>query len=336
MMFLVQKLPHMQYNFLSTSYLILEFVRITSLSYYRVKCVTGQQLLRNIFDNINCADQILSLSGVKVPHRRNLIESAIFTVFVIVVYTEITYLLAEKANTTKIYKNLNELHSFFNIAAKSALFYAVMMFLLHFTFVIYIIKQRLQLIRHIVQKKKLLRERRHAWNSCVRLTSLTISTSRNTFNDTQSYSKNMQLAYRCIYDAFCNAKRFYGNFFILNLLVFVLWASITLLFSVIGSDFVYIMSYIVFTLTLEVLPVVLCECIEVNFKYIQFILTSYYCTTELKCFDPDVKSLKKWIYQCSHMDKKFECGYFEIDLNLINVLVNFVSLFIFSMLPSYT
>lgn len=326
----------MQYTFLSTSYLILEFVRISSLTYYRVRCMTSQQLLRNILNNINCADKFLARSGIKVPHWRNLMECTVFTMIVVVFYTVITYLLAMKANHSKIYKQLNELHSFANVAAKSASFYAVMMFLVHFTFVIHIIKQRLDLVRHAVLKIRPLRDRRQAWDSCVRLMTEGISTTRHPVSDTQTYTKNIQLVYGCIYEAFCDVKLFYGNFFILNLLVFVLWTSITLLFSVIGSDFVYIMSYILFTVLLEIVPVFICEYIETKFQYIQFLLTSYHCTTEMKCFDPEVKSLKKWIYQCSHMDRKYECGYFEIDFNLVSLLINFVSLFIFSMLPSYT
>lgn len=53
---LVARTLSVQYTFPNVMYLLLDYVLLIKLSYYRVKCIVSEELLETIAVNIDCAD----------------------------------------------------------------------------------------------------------------------------------------------------------------------------------------------------------------------------------------------------------------------------------------
>lgn len=59
---------------------------------------------------------------------------------------------------------------------------------------------------------------------------------------------------------------------------------------------------------------------------IETLINKLYWSNDSKRYESTTRNIKKWFSQCDHNDRKFDCGYLEIDINLLSLLLNFVPL----------
>ena len=92
--------------------------------------------------------------------------------------------------------------------------------------------------------------------------------------------------------------------------------------------FAYSLCFVARLLDMVVIPLLLCTSLKLELRNIRSLLSNcYHCKSEaslLKC------KLDKWMGPNTTMD--FDCGFFEIDVGLCAVVVDFVSLFVFAIL----
>lgn len=121
-----------KYNFNGILYVIVDVVRIMSLTYYRIKYNKHPNVFSDILENINFVDQNLQNAGIKVQHVRNLILCTLYTVINMSVHLTVSYsILFINTNLLNTFNTIQEFVSLYNILVKFFTYYSFLLFLMH-------------------------------------------------------------------------------------------------------------------------------------------------------------------------------------------------------------
>ena len=132
--------------------------------------------------------------------------------------------------------------------------------------------------------------------------------------------------------AYCSVKKFYKQFYYLNEVLFVLMMSLLIMYCVMISS-LFLHCLVVFTMTVHAIPVALCLCIQRELESIQTLLSKFYWINNFQNSTPNTAEIRQLLWECVHKDNKFDCGYFKVDISLLLIIFNFITLFIFTIIP---
>lgn len=310
-------------------YIFLDAIRISTLTYYRIKCVNIGNVLIDILEVVNHMDERLDSAGIKVRHTRNLIVCILYTTFTISMQLAVWYLIYVKTQLTETCKALQESASLYNHLLKYFTYESFLFFLLYFVFVVNCLGQRLRLVCCKIEKFK----ETHVWMSAWErgTTFSAVGCSESLTIRKHDYLKEIQILQSSIYDTFCNTNSFYNFFFISCLWFSVLHSSISILLMAIDSNIIFLILLFINPIQFSVIPISVCVFAANEFQRINAALYRLCHTNNCNSFNRILKAL---YYSCFHAEKYFDSGYFKMELMLLCVLYNFVPLFVFAMFPT--
>lgn len=212
LVFLVQKLLQMDCTFSGVIYTMMHVVRLAMLTYYRIKCITEQKAIGDIFQNIDYADRSLARdAGVKVPHKTNQIVCTLCSLSFILTSIAVLYFFTHAENWDKISQVLAEKYSEFSVYEKCLAFLSSMLVSMQFIFLLYVINQRLELLAGAILKAlEQFDGRKTAWDN--RAVCVSVSGTLEEMNGSRVNCTKLQTIYRSI-----NALMKAQNVFILRL-----------------------------------------------------------------------------------------------------------------------
>lgn len=328
---LVQEISLLEYNMFSALYFLMHIVGTTLLTYYRIKCVRERTVTSDIFKMFNYIDESLKRDvGVKIPHARNQILCTLYTVFIILLSAVVSFIFVPEDNRLKSIFIMGEIYYGCSILDKYLAFHSTILLSTQLTFLLYLIKQRIELLNCATLRiVKRLVKRKIAWNNRVGCVSVCGTLGKaEALRKLQVHYRKLLFMYGCINAAYDGIKRMYTEFVCLKLVTAILVISIDVLFSVLTqTPGVYYIFLAILTLSLDVSPILLCENIRKASLYAEALFRQIYCNIRFKL---DNENTMKYTYQCTHEEQTFDCGYFEVDSNLLLLLYNFISLFIIS------
>lgn len=332
----VTVLNHVRLNdyFVVVMFSLMDIVSVVMLTFYRVKCMTDGKVINDILDNVCCADRCLRRLGITVPHKRNLVLCVTSAIAFLFIGTVIDCLIIEKARS---FGANNAVVS--SLAVKFVMSYCALVFFGQFVFVLYIVKQRIGLVRRAVETYSYASKRKLAWrydnsNREVLVGIISRKWWSNLSRDQKQFNcKDLKLLYNCISEAFHKATKFYTRFYQLNFLFFVFSISLNLHFSLQSNRTSWsTILYTAFSGLLQAIAVVLCIRIKHDFDCYQTLIARLYYLQRARVLSPVIAIVDKtWLYQLAHSDADFDCGYFVVHSSLIMTLFDFVTLFIFAM-----
>ena len=132
--------------------MIVDAVRATVMSYYRLKYLIGRNVVTDILDNINYVDKCLESVGIQVAHTRNLIVCVLYTVVNILALIVLLYWSLVRTDMLKTFQLVKETISCYSIVVDSFSYYLMLLFLMHFVFLVYTIGGRMRLVHHAIAK----------------------------------------------------------------------------------------------------------------------------------------------------------------------------------------
>lgn len=165
--FLLKLFSLQHFTFVSVLCLVLDVTIISIITYTRVKYMTDKHVFSDIIDSISYADYHLTCLGVSVPHARNHIVCTVYTVVVLcfaAIKSFIVFRPQDKVRWTNLVADNLRLLS---VTVKIVNFFSGVLCLAQFTFLLFMIKQRLRLIRHATDKIEKYDKRKIAWENSV-------------------------------------------------------------------------------------------------------------------------------------------------------------------------
>lgn len=336
---IVRTLPLTKFNMSTVLYCVMHVVRVVSVTYYRIKCVTQQTAISDVLRNIDYADRLLERdAGVKVSHAKDQLLCTLYTVSASSMSVALLWYGFETGEGQQIALVLGGMYTNFSALEKYLAFYGAMLMSMHFTCLLYFINQRLCLLKDAIMKavQHLDEHRKIAWDSRVVCVSLsgTLETADASVARLEADYETLKTVYGCIDAAYDGVQHTYREFAGSTLAITAVLASINIVFliaTLVPSGFTTFV--VVLILFLQVTPVVFCECINLAFRSTQTLLNQFCSNITLKLGNKNAK--KYTAYKRNQKQQfTFDCGYFDLDSNLLLLLYNFISLFVFSMLSS--
>ena len=161
-------LSNMKHN-VTTSMLTLHII----VTYYRIKYITDQHVVSDIVRNIAYADRSLERdAGANVPNKSNQVVCALYTLSFTLISIIVLYSFMNMENERKISTLLSESYSTsyfsyylvyygrFKTLEKCLALHSMVLVCMQFTFMLYLISQKLGLLQSAVLKKALKLEER--------------------------------------------------------------------------------------------------------------------------------------------------------------------------------
>lgn len=330
---LLIQLSTMRYSFIHVTYELAQILHVAMLTYYRIKFIARKNVISDIYRNIDCASVSIESVGVKVAHKREKLECAIYTALIIAVHLMHLLFIIPNEKRNHSFDILNTVYSNSYHLVKCLLSYSRRILLAQIVFMLYVIKNRLALFENAILKSENCFERNIAWASAVSIAVVHSPSGTTPFTETEHYCKEFHKISKCIDDAFWKIKTFYAHFLCLHVLLSILGTSVTLYFSVITKDCQYFVHFTLWNTLLYIMPVAVCMNIQCKFEIIQNLMNKLHWLS-FRRIKPSISNTNTitWLLRTIHMDRKFDCRYFNVDVNVLSMLVNFVTLLIFAML----
>lgn len=314
--------PYSLNTFGGVTHVLEELVRTIFSTYYGVKFIVHADVTSDVLEGINYADKCLQRIGVKASHSREQILCALYTLlniiitllrscFVIIKWTE---------RRAKIYsKLLSVCHVTCNLIISNFAERLVA----QCVYLLYTLKQRLTRLRRAVE---VVTARRTAWTG----SNATLSEADATRNDDENFAEIMKIN-KCLFETYESIKKFYKVYFILIVLYYVLMTSVRLFFCIENTQSSYFYYFLGWRMLLLVASVFLCVNTHYEFQAVQNLVKKFYWSNKLKRFDTCLVDTIEWSISRS---QTFDCGYFDVDLNLLVTMNDFLMILLFTMLPS--
>lgn len=324
----VLRVSTVEYSFASVTYLIMSVVNFVMVTWYRVKCITGQCMVRDVTDSLHYTDQYLGRLGADVPHMRNFIVCIMFSAVMVCfnldkAYTVFMFHSRPKVMTVNAVKIMQ-----FIILVESAAFTSGLIFLAHFTFLLYMVKQRLALVCYVARNAEDFDYVTTVWSRRVRLSFVRVVR----LQIKQIYCKNIVVAFYSTLESIFSLKKFYKNYLVLHFFITALTSAVDLFFYLVIKHTINSGTLDVCTTILCALPVILSVFIMSEVNNIRILITRFYWQNEIKMLQPINKNIIKWNCNITEMDPIFDCGYFPVGWALLWILFDFASLFTSAML----
>lgn len=338
------KLPDMNLTFVSVLYPLSGVLRIAMCTLYRIKFLSRQEVNINLIDSISYVDKYLQCIGVKVSHRRDQIVCTVYAVGMLGVLLPLGILYLTATNMTKHFQMVSALNSAASIAIKIIIQFSLSALLTHFTIFLYIVKQRLSTVRRALKKIENTEDQVQMTVAWVRnetpdrsiddiIRRRLIRRGLITRNRENIY-KHIRIISSCLNEVFCKLNEFYVYFFRCNFVAFVFFTAISSAFTVLKTDYKQNVMITGVVIVEEFIAIWLCSGVTRELREIDKQLSRRYLTHQLENTSAsNVRVTEKHLYQCAHRRKDFDCGYVTVDMKLIPILYDFVTLFLFAMIP---
>lgn len=330
---IVTRFCNLVYNFVvSFVYVLLDIVLITMLTLYRLKYVACREAASDILQNIDYADKCLTRIGVKIPHKKNLLLCALYAAVMFVINVINTLCVLQVFNSKEWFGAVNEPRSLCIVVSKLISLYSGTFLFAKVTFLLYLVKQRMSLIRCALLRDKHLRERRNAWK--------VPGFCQPSFRGLKSlrkknvYYKNLHTIFNCIYSSFEGANEFYVDFFLCHVFLFIFTIALDVYIFVLYRRCWYILLFHLFTVLHSLSPMFLCMSITYDFNVTRGLLNCFHWQNNIntlhnRCIGSIRESVHEWTFETVY----FDCNYFHLDLKLIELIVDFETLLIFTIIP---
>lgn len=309
------------YNFYTVLYQFLDLLWIINIIYCSVKCVTENHVISDIYNNIDFSANYLNRMGVEASYRREQLYSVACSIVILTLWITLSCYVIQQTAILRGLHVFNKQYTLYNTIAKFSRGYSIVVLLTIYAFVLYIIKQRILILRYAVQKYEVWFERIPAWSSGVTVSITHVGIQR------KHYFMEILITYGCPYDAYCSIRKFFDNFYSISVLSFALSFPIATISSVRGSDCIGFY-YSLFLTALQTAPLVLCISIRRDLQTIQTIIGKLHWSNGVK----HCENLKKLLSHCVYKNPNIDGEYFEMDSNLLSKMFDFVMLFIFAIL----
>lgn len=306
----------------SVTHGLAEFARTTMLTCYCVKFVVQADAVSDVERRIDCVDERLVRIGVKAPYVTEPVERTIFTVilFVVCVVRAVLAVFVWIMSPTK-----TRFYPRAYVLPRMVVNTSTQMLLTHCVLLLYRVKEKMSRLCCAAEKIENIFARKTAWNNVVALSLEDVPVQK------ENYLIEIRKIYNCMFIAFQGIIRFYNQYFILNVIFFILKMSV-LLFT---RSIEIISSYIIFLVAIYTLLVValliLCVTIRLQFQTVQTLMNKFYWSNKFRRFNPRGISVTEWSIQCIRRDQTFGCGYFDADLNVLATVFDLLSLLLFAM-----
>lgn len=306
----ITQLHQQPFDFHTVLYQGLDLVYMIMIVHYCVKYITGKRVLRDVYNNMNRSENCLQRIGVKVSRWRDTFESVTCGVAIVSMLIIFSNDATQRPEIQRAFYLFSGRYTACNILASWARGYSTNALLVHFVIMLCRIKRRLGFLSDALRKTE---ERRTAWSGGV------------TATDTDT---EILLVYKCLCDAYSGVRQFFLGFCRLNVLSFVFMFPMFITYSV-RHDSDVLRYFPMVLILLQLVPVALCVYIRRDFHTVQTaIVKLHWSNDDAKRF----KRVKKLLSYCVHQDGKIDCGYFEMNADLLTIMFDFVMLFLFAML----
>lgn len=325
----LMRIPTMPYSFVHVTYELAQIVHIAMLTYYRIKFMTRKNVFSDIYRNIDCANVSIERVGVKVAYKREKLECVMYVALIIAVHS--MHLLSIILNGNHSFDILNTVYSNRYHLVKFLLSFSRRILLAHVVFILHVIKKRLSLFEKAILKNESCFERKIVWATEISIKTVHYPFATTSFTETEHYCKEFHKISKYIDDAFSKIKKFYALFLCFHVLLAILGTSVTLYFSVITKDCRYFIHFTGWNALLCIMPAAVCMDIQYKFEIIQNLMNKLYWINDRRT-EPEISRTKILLLRTMHVDKKFDCRYFSVDINVLSIFVQFITLLIFAML----
>lgn len=321
---IVMRFCNVQATYVSIILLLLDTVTTVIMTTYRVKFVKYENVGRNILDSLDCVDKRLAAIGITVPHMKDHITCYAHFAFVIMsrVYFIIKRNRGEKVVPYLQYGSATQLMSAYSVSVSLTLIWSGTMLLSYVLYLLYIIQRRLTLVHYAIRRLTKSTHINTAWSVDGRVFGCLPFAQQRVVSE-------LHLVYYTICRAYSNVIQFYKVYFNLNVSIVIFMCTVYLLSTVIMGDAVSFLLYITFVTLHQLSPSLLCASITRQFQSIHSLLNRLYHVSRFDCLKTETKT---WILQSVHKEITFDCGYFTMDFTLYDLVFQYVSLFILSMI----
>ena len=189
------------------------------------------------------------------------------------------------------------------------------------------IKQRLRLLACSVMQS--VGDEKIAWRTDKALP-LVWSESRR-----YNYWRNVKKVCVCIYGAFCKTNQFYDQYLVSKLLMTVLTISFDIIFTVTTPKPRLFVILGILNTSMALTPLILCTCLTNEFKNMQGLIYGYHWTHKRNIGRRKEAIGTSALFKWAHIQQTFDCGYFEMDLSLLRLMLDVLVLVVLSCLPLY-
>lgn len=182
-------------------------------------------------------------------------------------------------------------------------------------------------VRHSVQYIDKLGATSVAWASHISITDTDTTHQSNVFDNKIRLFRKIVIMSACVRDALSAANYFYKYFVCFQLVVTIFVGTLYILLTRSLDTDVYLINVIFHTAEMEMFPILLCTAIKSEIHKINADLRNAHYRIELNFLK---KIMTKCIRKFGHDDAVMDSGFFEIDIQVITIIINFVSLFVFA------
>lgn len=312
----------------SVAHFLIETASVLMLSWYFVKFIRYRDTYGNILDNIDCVDKRLEKNGVRVPHTRNLVTCAVYIVLKLA-HTILAWMLISS------YKDFNKSSvdlsdEFFSrnaLIARGMFSFIMTIITSQFNFLLYTIEQRLRLLLYSLHRQNKNVFINIAWMSSVPVGHTWQRSFRNTRK--AEYFTDIKLALQCIQQAYALTVNFYSAFSLFQFSTVIYLATFFITISVFELTVFHLVHVTIRLTEFAFYPTLMCVYIGGEFHSLYTTLNSYLHDNKLKPFEENIKLSLQLLLK---NDNKFDCGFFEINVQLVYMIFDFVTLFVTSLL----
>lgn len=317
-----------RFSFHNATHELAEIVRTTMLTYYVVKFIVEADAVNGILENISYADKCLERIGVVVRHTVQRVTFAVTIIFLFAVRTMIAISAWKKSpNKTVISKQ----YSTYYFIGRVAVNFSTEILLFHCVFILFIVKQRMSRFRCAAEKIEYIFARKFAWDSSVTLSVEDTPREGTSANRRENYLIEIYKLNKCMLETFEGITNFYNRYFLFNLLFYILKLSVVLFMHTVRKTPIYSACLAVFYTLFTVASLALYVKIRLEFHTVEILMNKFYWSNKFKRFNVGCVNVTKWSIQRSHRLQTGNCGYFDVDLNVLATVFEFLLLFLFAM-----
>ena len=322
--FLLYKVYTMNITYPNVVFLIVDTLGIMTFSYYQVKYIKRQKNHKNIFKIIEYVDSRLESCSIKVSDLKYLIANSVYTTITFSFHTYITcrFLLRDKEELElrgNVFVGHNATYTLLvpiGLSILSQLLSLQLLYLLHMILV------RLRCVRKVIEDGDKINVRRICWASRTSISIVSTSRSSDNLLEQKNYFNEIRVLSTCIHDAFTVFTNFYKHLVCYQVILSVFLGAHYILVTSTGVGIHYVIFLAFRLLELLIFPIWLRALMQSEFKTIYTVPRNYYYVRRFRFLKPEVEN---WIRQCMCTSMKFDCLFFEVDIELCSACLLYTS-----------
>lgn len=310
----------MDYTYNNCLGLCLSALESICIIYYMIIFYRCKEANCHTLCNITYIDHLLGSLNVAVPHAQNAFECII--IIIIYYILNIIYAYRELHNVSFGNQTFDFMKMYYMICTIIIESITLLCF-----FLIYIIRQRVQLARCAAENFDKVSDRNVAWSSQVSVRVVTCTRSGNFLTEVCDSYQVVCSIYRCIYDTVLTVRQLYAAFLCQYICGIIVWYSVDIINNTTDWSRETFLFVTAANLFVDIIHLFLCHTVASELRGVQIVLTSFYYKRELQNLRYDTKLLICEIYQS---EERFDCGLFVVDLKSTFMLYHFITLLTFS------